>query len=72
MPARAKDIIRAFAQLGIHFEKPSKGSHWKARRGEISFTIPLHNGPKSEVGDIYIRSACRAFSVDEKELRKLL
>lgn len=72
MPARARDIIRAFASFGVVFKEPKKGSHWKARLGEVSYTIPLHNGPKSEVDDIYIRGACRAFNVDEDALRKLL
>lgn len=72
MPARARDIIRAFAAFDVIFREPKKGSHWKARKGEVAYTIPLHNGPKTEVGDEYIRGACRAFGVDEDELRKLL
>ena len=72
MPARLRDLIRAGRQWGIVVEPPGSGSHWIARKGELAFPLPCHNGGKSEIDDIYIRRMCRAFGVDEKELRKLM
>jgi hypothetical protein len=72
MPARLRDLARALQALGVTVEPPSSGSHFKARRGSIVFPIPAHNGPKTEIDDRYIRAACRAFDLDESELRKLL
>jgi hypothetical protein len=56
----------------VTVEAPGSGSHFKARRGSTVFPIPAHNGPKSEIDDRYIRAVCRAFDLDENELRRLL
>ncbi len=36
------------------------------------YPLPAHNGPKTELSDIYIRGLCRAFGIDEREFRKRL
>lgn len=72
MPPRARDLARALATFGITVEAPRSGSHWTARRGSVSYSIPMHNGMKTEVKDPYIRGVCRAFGLDEDELRRLL
>ena len=72
MPARARDVIRALKEFGVSVEEPSTGSHWKAKRGSVIYTIPLHNGAKTELADHYIRGVCRAFQIDLAELRKHL
>ncbi len=72
MPARLADIARACRALGIDVEAPGRGSHWKALRDGTVYPLPAHNGPKSELDDIYIRGLCRAFGLNEREFRKLL
>lgn len=72
MPARARDLARALESFGVVLEKPRSGSHWIARLGAVAYPIPLHNGLKTEVPDVYVRGACRAFGLDEGELRKRL
>ncbi len=72
MPARLRDLARALRALGIDVEEPSSGSHWKATFDGRVYPLPAHNGPKSELADVYIRGVCRAFSLDENELRRRL
>jgi hypothetical protein len=36
------------------------------------YPIPAHNGPKTEIGDHYIRGLCRTFGLDVDEMMKLL
>lgn len=72
MPARARDIARALKQFGVELIEPGSGSHWKAVRGSVVYTIPCHNGPKTEVSDVYIRGVCRAFELDYNAFRKHL
>lgn len=72
MPARLSAIERALKSFGITVEKPGSGSHWKAKRGSVTYTIPAHNGARSEIGDVYLKGVCRAFGIDVGEFKKLL
>lgn len=36
------------------------------------YTIPAHNGDKSEITDIYIKSLCRNLGINHEDLKKLL
>ncbi len=58
--------------MGLKLLKPSSGSHWLAKSADRSYPFSLHNGLKTELPDSYIRAMCRAFGLDEQELRKLL
>jgi hypothetical protein len=70
MPARLRDLARALASFGIDVDMPSAGSHWKARKeGFGVYPIPAHNGPKSEIGDVYLRGVCRHFGIELAELK---
>jgi hypothetical protein len=73
VPARLREIIRAFAAFGGAVE-PSRGgsSHWIASKDGRVFPLTAHNGPKSEISDLYIRGMCRCFGLDEEEFRKFL
>jgi len=75
MPARARDLRRALEALGATLE-PRSGrsgtSHWMATLGGVSYPIPLHNGLKTEVPDVYIRGVCRALGLNEAQLRAKL
>jgi predicted RNA binding protein YcfA (HicA-like mRNA interferase family) len=63
----------AKARFGIVCEQPGKGSHWKFRANDGKcYTVPAHNGPKTEIPDQYIRGLCRAFGIEYDEMRKLL
>ncbi len=65
MPARLKTIAAVFKTFGVLLEKPSSGSHWKLRReGTRVYTVPASNGLKTEIGDNYIRAACRHFGIE--------
>lgn len=73
MPARFSSIIRALRHLGFEVAEPNAGSHWHVHGpGGKAYTVPAHNGPKSEIDDKYIRGLCRAFGIDEKDFRSRL
>lgn len=69
MPARLSRIASVLRSYGVAVEKPSGSSHWKASRDGFVYTIPAHNGEKTEIADIYIRGCCRAFEIDFKEFK---
>ena len=74
MPARLRDIERAAKAFGLEI-LPAGGKHpWKARNPADgkTFAIPAHNGTKTEIEDVYIRSFCRTFGIDEKAFRDAL
>lgn len=74
MPARLGDIARAAKRLpnGVTLRK-GKGSHFIFEcDGHRCYPVPASNGEKTEISDQYIRGLCRAFGLDEDELRKLL
>jgi hypothetical protein len=73
MPARLRLLAQvAQAKYGISVVAPKKGSHWKAMRDGKSYSLPAHNGPKTELSDVYIRGLCRAFGIDYDEMKGLL
>jgi hypothetical protein len=74
VPVRARDLRRALESFGVTIAEPrgGGGSHWIAKRAGTVFPIPLHNGLKTEVSDLYIRGLCRAFGLVEAELRTKL
>ena len=73
MPARLRDIVRALAELGVAIEKPNRGSHFKALSASgRKYSIPAHNGEKTEISDEYIRGLCRFLGIDAKRLKDLL
>ncbi|MEY4548403.1 MAG: hypothetical protein RL685_4598 [Pseudomonadota bacterium] len=75
MPARLNAIVRALQDRGIVVDPPrGGGSHWKARRpeGGVCFMLPAHNGPKSELSDVYVRGVARQFGLDFEEFKRSL
>ncbi len=73
MPARLRQIAQvARAKYGIDIEEPKSGSHWKAKRDGKVYTLPAHNGPKTELSDVYVRGLCRAFGIDYEEMKEHL
>lgn len=73
MPARLRDIVRALAALGIAVEKPNRGSHFKAvNAAGRKYSIPAHNGEKTEISDDYVRGLCRFLGIDPQQLKDLL
>lgn len=68
MPARFRDIIRVCGEYGIDLdEKGGKHNFKLSRPGTRKYPIPAHNGPKSEITDVYIRAMCRHFELDLEE-----
>lgn len=55
-----------------HELTPGKGSHATLECRGKCYVLPLHNGTKTELSDVYIRGLCRAFEIDEEEFRKYL
>lgn len=73
MPARLARIITVAESFGITFERPNRGSHWKAKKvGYRTYPIPAHNGSRSEISDFYIAGFCRAFEIDLTEFKNRL
>lgn len=67
MPQRLAKLIPKLRAFGITVEPASK--HFKAWRGEgRAYTIPAHNGTKTELPDKYIKGLCKHFDLDPKEL----
>ena len=59
------DLMRALKELGVTVEKPSTGSHWRARRpGARCYTIPAHNGMKTKVTRKWLRGMCATLGLD--------
>jgi hypothetical protein len=70
MPARLARIVAVAESFGISVERPSRGSHWKAKKpGYRTYPIPAHNGLRSEISDFYIAGFCRAFEIDLAEFK---
>jgi hypothetical protein len=73
MPARLREIRRAALSYGIQIEEPSSGSHWHCRLpGKRLYTIPAHNGVRTEIDDNYVRGFCRHFSINYDEFKAKL
>lgn len=73
MPARLRNIRKAAKAFGIEITEPGRGSHWQCRReGFRMYTIPAHNGLKTEIADKYIAGFCRHFELDEAAVRAKL
>jgi hypothetical protein len=59
--------------FGCSVEKPSSGSHWKARAANgAMYPLPAGNGLRTELGDKYIKGLCRNLGIDEGEFFKKL
>lgn len=68
MPARLSKLKKAVSgQLDL--EKPSSGSHWKFTDGSSKYTVPAHNGLKTEITDLYIKKLCAHFGLDYAEIK---
>ena len=72
MPARLSQLRRALESLGVTVVPPRSGSHWKAIQHGKTYTVPAHNGDKTEISETYIRGICRCFDLKIEDLRKLL
>lgn len=51
MPARVRDILRAFKNLGGEVEKPQPGIALEVPDERPDVPVPAHNGAKTEVSD---------------------
>lgn len=74
MPARFRDVLRALHALNIDvLRRQGAGSHCILRdeKGHV-YTLPLGNGPRTELSDHYIKGLCRSFELDFDEFKKLL
>jgi hypothetical protein len=59
--------------MGLDFsEAGGKHPYRFTREGCRPFPVPAHNGLKSEVTDVYLRSLCRNFGLDFETFKKHL
>lgn len=67
MPMRLRDFGQWLKAYDIIIEPA--GRHWCARKdGFGMFPLAAHNGPKSEIPDVYLKKACKHFGIDPKTL----
>ncbi len=70
MPSRLGDLEKRLIVLGLAVEAPKKGSHWKVRAKDgRMFPLPAHNGRKSEISDVYVRSLAKFVGVSFEDLK---
>jgi hypothetical protein len=73
LPVRARDLIRALARFGVTVTSPRGGSsHWIAKKAGAAHPLPMHNGDKTELSDVYLRGVCSKFGIDLTALKKEL
>jgi hypothetical protein len=73
LTARLCDLARAARRLGVTITTPSSGSHWKAEKaGCRPYTLPCHNGERTELDSKYVKGFCRHFGIEPKDLQDLL
>lgn len=73
MPARLSDLVRVLRDYECTVEKPSSGSHWKARAANgAMYPLPAGNGLRTEIGDNYIKGLCRKLGIDPDDFLKKL
>lgn len=70
MPARLSVLIRNARRLGCDVDKPRSGSHWRFFFLDRMYPVPAHNGPRTEIPDVYIRGLASFIGVSEAELKK--
>ncbi len=65
---RLRDFTAHLKQFGISVVEPRRGSHFRCTKpGVRSFQLACHNGPKSELSDVYIKAACKHFSIPQPD-----
>jgi hypothetical protein len=73
LPARLTRLISAAAHFGITIEKPSHGSHWKAKKPKCrTYPIPAHKGERTMISDRYLRGFCDNFGIELEDLQEKL
>ncbi|HMJ14780.1 MAG TPA: hypothetical protein VK524_25385 [Polyangiaceae bacterium] len=67
MPLRLGDLKRLLERYGFVIEPGTK--HWKVRAPDgRMYTIPAHNGLRTEMSRVYLRGLCRNLDIDESKL----
>jgi predicted RNA binding protein YcfA (HicA-like mRNA interferase family) len=68
MPAKMSRFAAVAEEYGFSLD-PNKGKHnVKLRRdGERPYTVPCHNGMKTEISDHYIKAFCRQYAINRDE-----
>ncbi|MBI5479974.1 MAG: hypothetical protein HY906_14000 [Deltaproteobacteria bacterium] len=74
MPARFKRVAKALRKSGVQVvRRAGKGSHAVLDDGKGNlYTIPLTNGDRTELSDVYLRGLCRAFGLDFDAFKRLV
>ncbi len=73
MPARLAKLVSWLERKGIPVEKPTSGSHWKARFPDGSvFPLPAHNALRTEISDEYLRKVAKRLNLTLADLLREL
>lgn len=72
MPGRAGDIIREVQEYGVSIDSGTKHLYKLTAPGLRCYTLPAHNGSKSELDDKYIKGLCKHFGIDYAEFKAKL
>jgi len=65
---RLSDLHRILGKRGFTIEPAAKHHKVTAPDG-VAYTIPCHNGMRTEITKIYLKGLCRAFGLTEEDLR---
>jgi hypothetical protein len=74
MPARFKRVAKALRKWGVQIERRAgKGSHAVLHDGQGNiYPIPLTNGDRTELDDVYLRGLCRAFGLEFEDFKRTI
>jgi hypothetical protein len=66
-PRRLRDVAAIASGYGCSLEEKGGGKHnWRfTKPGKRPYTVPAHNGLKTEISWKYIRGLCRAMDIPE-------
>lgn len=72
MPGRAGDIAREVAKLGVTVGAGTKHFYKLSAPGLRCYTLPAHNGDKTELDDKYIKGLCKHFGLNYADFKAKL
>ncbi len=70
---RLRDIKRAVEGLGYELVPPrGGGSHYRVRVQGRVYTLPAHNGLRTDISEIYVAGLCRVLKMSVEDFKALL
>ena len=70
MPIRLAELIKRAKNLGLEYEDGgTRHPHRFRKPGARPYTVPAHNGIKTEISDEYVDGLCKCFDIDPEDIR---